>query len=112
MCSPFYVYKLTFVSLFHNPLNYNLSCDGMWRSFILKIPELFLDDLFFPVFIHLSLIYLQNEYMKEDFCITIETWHKPDLGTQENVNVSLHVLQRLLFVVLNSWCLPLFRSIN
>uniref|UniRef100_A0A2K6UA92 Phosphatidylinositol transfer protein alpha isoform n=1 Tax=Saimiri boliviensis boliviensis TaxID=39432 RepID=A0A2K6UA92_SAIBB len=25
-----------------------------------------------------------NEYMKEDFLIKIETWHKPDLGTQEN----------------------------
>ncbi|CAO2644215.1 Phosphatidylinositol transfer protein alpha isoform [Lemmus lemmus] len=28
----------------------------------------------------------QNEYMKEDFLIKIETWHKPDLGTQENVH--------------------------
>ncbi|OBS83608.1 hypothetical protein A6R68_22409, partial [Neotoma lepida] len=27
-----------------------------------------------------------NEYMKEDFLIKIETWHKPDLGTQENVH--------------------------
>lgn len=24
--------------------------------------------------------------MKEDFLIKIETWHKPDLGTQENVS--------------------------
>ena len=29
---------------------------------------------------------LQNEYMKEDFLIKIETWHKPDLGTLENVS--------------------------
>ncbi|KAG8520117.1 Phosphatidylinositol transfer protein alpha isoform, partial [Galemys pyrenaicus] len=28
----------------------------------------------------------QNEYMKEDFLIKIETWHKPDLGSQENVH--------------------------
>ncbi|XP_058139081.1 phosphatidylinositol transfer protein alpha isoform isoform X1 [Dasypus novemcinctus] len=34
--------------------------------------------MFFPPF--------QNEYMKEDFLIKIETWHKPDLGTQENVH--------------------------
>ncbi|OXB52492.1 UNVERIFIED_CONTAM: hypothetical protein H355_000669, partial [Colinus virginianus] len=27
----------------------------------------------------------QNEYMKDDFLIKIETWHKSDLGTQENV---------------------------
>ncbi|KAB0364506.1 hypothetical protein FD754_008662, partial [Muntiacus muntjak] len=25
-----------------------------------------------------------NEYMKDDFFIKIETWHKPDLGTLEN----------------------------
>ncbi|KAJ7994255.1 hypothetical protein DPEC_G00263990 [Dallia pectoralis] len=30
--------------------------------------------------------FLQNEYMKEDFFIKIETWHKPDLGTGENVH--------------------------
>ncbi|XP_040605092.1 phosphatidylinositol transfer protein alpha isoform isoform X2 [Mesocricetus auratus] len=29
---------------------------------------------------------ITNEYMKEDFLIKIETWHKPDLGTQENVH--------------------------
>lgn len=34
------------------------------------------------------LCFLQNEYMKDDFFIKIETWHKPDLGTLENV--SLH----------------------
>lgn len=28
----------------------------------------------------------QNEYMKDDFFIKIETWHKPDLGTMENVS--------------------------
>lgn len=28
----------------------------------------------------------QNEYMKDDFLIKIETWHKPDLGKQENVS--------------------------
>ncbi|KAF4012190.1 hypothetical protein G4228_003764 [Cervus hanglu yarkandensis] len=27
-----------------------------------------------------------NEYMKEDFLIKIETWHKPDLGALENVH--------------------------
>ncbi|XP_061673672.1 phosphatidylinositol transfer protein beta isoform-like [Syngnathoides biaculeatus] len=27
-----------------------------------------------------------NEYMKDNFLIRIETWHKPDLGTQENVH--------------------------
>ncbi|XP_053871108.1 phosphatidylinositol transfer protein beta isoform-like [Malaclemys terrapin pileata] len=27
-----------------------------------------------------------NEYMKDDFIIKIETWHKPDLGTQDNVH--------------------------
>uniref|UniRef100_A0A672Z8S9 Phosphatidylinositol transfer protein alpha isoform n=1 Tax=Sphaeramia orbicularis TaxID=375764 RepID=A0A672Z8S9_9TELE len=29
---------------------------------------------------------LQNEYMKDDFMIKIETWHKPDMGDQENVH--------------------------
>ncbi|XP_075885702.1 phosphatidylinositol transfer protein beta isoform isoform X1 [Nelusetta ayraudi] len=28
----------------------------------------------------------QNEYMKDDFMIKIETWHKPDMGTVENVH--------------------------
>lgn len=32
------------------------------------------------------LCFLQNEYMKDDFFIKIETWHKPDLGTLENVS--------------------------
>ncbi|XP_077303555.1 phosphatidylinositol transfer protein beta isoform-like [Lithobates pipiens] len=27
-----------------------------------------------------------NEYMKDDFFIKIETWHKPDFGTLENVH--------------------------
>uniref|UniRef100_A0AAR2KGK4 Phosphatidylinositol transfer protein alpha isoform n=1 Tax=Pygocentrus nattereri TaxID=42514 RepID=A0AAR2KGK4_PYGNA len=27
-----------------------------------------------------------NEYMKDNFMIMIETWHKPDLGEQENVH--------------------------
>ncbi|KAK0154349.1 Phosphatidylinositol transfer protein beta isoform [Merluccius polli] len=27
-----------------------------------------------------------NEYMKDDFMIKIETWHKPDMGTLENVH--------------------------
>ncbi|KAG5198837.1 hypothetical protein JEQ12_007433 [Ovis aries] len=34
----------------------------------------------------LLLCFLQNEYMKDDFFIKIETWHKPDLGTLENVH--------------------------
>ncbi|XP_041097054.1 phosphatidylinositol transfer protein alpha isoform isoform X1 [Polyodon spathula] len=29
---------------------------------------------------------ITNEYMKDDFLIKIETWHKPDLGKQENVH--------------------------
>uniref|UniRef100_A0A3B3QNR0 Phosphatidylinositol transfer protein beta isoform n=1 Tax=Paramormyrops kingsleyae TaxID=1676925 RepID=A0A3B3QNR0_9TELE len=28
-----------------------------------------------------------NEYMKDDFFIKIETWHKPDLGTIDNVHM-------------------------
>ncbi|XP_058473367.1 phosphatidylinositol transfer protein beta isoform isoform X1 [Solea solea] len=27
-----------------------------------------------------------NEYMKDDFMIKIETWHKPDMGTTDNVH--------------------------
>lgn len=29
---------------------------------------------------------LTNEYMKDNFLIMIETWHKPDLGEQDNVH--------------------------
>uniref|UniRef100_A0AAY4A5U7 Phosphatidylinositol transfer protein alpha isoform n=1 Tax=Denticeps clupeoides TaxID=299321 RepID=A0AAY4A5U7_9TELE len=29
---------------------------------------------------------LSNEYMKENFLIKIETWHKPDMGQQDNVH--------------------------
>ncbi|KAG5269517.1 hypothetical protein AALO_G00202910 [Alosa alosa] len=29
---------------------------------------------------------LTSEYMKDNFLIQIETWHKPDLGEQENVH--------------------------
>ncbi|KAG8450755.1 hypothetical protein GDO86_003142 [Hymenochirus boettgeri] len=29
---------------------------------------------------------ITNEYMKDDFLIKIETWHKPDLGTLDNVH--------------------------
>lgn len=29
---------------------------------------------------------LTNEYMKDKFMIKIETWHKPDMGDQENVH--------------------------
>ncbi|XP_070826757.1 phosphatidylinositol transfer protein alpha isoform-like [Chaetodon trifascialis] len=29
---------------------------------------------------------LTNEYMKDKFMIKIETWHKPDMGTQDNVH--------------------------
>ncbi|ROL54410.1 Phosphatidylinositol transfer protein alpha isoform [Anabarilius grahami] len=28
----------------------------------------------------------KNEYMKENFLIKIETWHKPDMGQQDNVH--------------------------
>ncbi|KAL4647558.1 phosphatidylinositol transfer protein alpha isoform-like [Arapaima gigas] len=34
----------------------------------------------------MSLVFLQNEYMKDNFMVKIETWHKPDLGTQDNVH--------------------------
>ncbi|XP_058038005.1 phosphatidylinositol transfer protein beta isoform-like [Ahaetulla prasina] len=29
---------------------------------------------------------ITNEYMKDDFFVKIETWHKPDLGEQDNVH--------------------------
>ncbi|XP_051891455.1 phosphatidylinositol transfer protein alpha isoform-like [Pristis pectinata] len=29
---------------------------------------------------------ITNEYMKDDFLLKIETWHKPDLGNAENVH--------------------------
>ncbi|KAM3875384.1 phosphatidylinositol transfer protein alpha isoform-like [Diretmus argenteus] len=29
---------------------------------------------------------ITNEYMKKDFQLVIETWHKPDMGDQENVH--------------------------
>ncbi|MBZ3890764.1 Phosphatidylinositol transfer protein alpha isoform [Sciurus carolinensis] len=41
---------------------------------------------FFLFFCFFVFFLFQNEYMKEDFLIKIETWHKPDLGTQENVH--------------------------
>uniref|UniRef100_A0A3B3BX13 Phosphatidylinositol transfer protein beta isoform n=1 Tax=Oryzias melastigma TaxID=30732 RepID=A0A3B3BX13_ORYME len=31
-------------------------------------------------------LFFQNEYMKDNFFIKIETWHKPDMGTQDNVH--------------------------
>lgn len=31
---------------------------------------------------------LQNEYMKDNFLIKIETWHKPDMGHLENVIIN------------------------
>lgn len=31
---------------------------------------------------------VQNEYMKDNFLIKIETWHKPDLGHLENVTAT------------------------
>lgn len=33
-----------------------------------------------------SLSFSQNTYMKDKFMIKIETWHKPDMGDQENVS--------------------------
>uniref|UniRef100_A0A8C4S4I3 Phosphatidylinositol transfer protein alpha isoform n=1 Tax=Erpetoichthys calabaricus TaxID=27687 RepID=A0A8C4S4I3_ERPCA len=30
--------------------------------------------------------FLSNEYMKDNFLIKIETWHKPDIGNQDNVH--------------------------
>lgn len=46
----------------------------------------------------LLLCFLQNEYMKDDFFIKIETWHKPDLGTLENVSFTsgLFIEMRIL----------------
>lgn len=40
---------------------------------------------------HVSLSCLQNEYMKDKFMVKIETWHKPDMGDQDNVS---HVIQQ------------------
>uniref|UniRef100_A0A672RII3 Phosphatidylinositol transfer protein beta isoform n=1 Tax=Sinocyclocheilus grahami TaxID=75366 RepID=A0A672RII3_SINGR len=31
-----------------------------------------------------AFVTVSNEYMKDDFFIKIETWHKPDTGTTEN----------------------------
>lgn len=45
--------------------------------FFFSICAIYLNVLFFQPF--------QNEYMDDSFFIKIETWHKPDLGTQENV---------------------------
>lgn len=42
--------------------------------------------MFELVIIHHRFLTLQNEYMKDDFMIKIETWHKPDMGTIENVS--------------------------
>lgn len=39
----------------------------------------------FPLYSGLFLFSLQNEYMKDNFLIKIETWHKPDMGHLENV---------------------------
>ncbi|CAG14632.1 unnamed protein product, partial [Tetraodon nigroviridis] len=39
----------------------------------------------FVIFTRSSLFSLQNEYMKDNFLIKIETWHKPDMGHLENV---------------------------
>uniref|UniRef100_A0AAY4EPV5 Phosphatidylinositol transfer protein alpha isoform n=1 Tax=Denticeps clupeoides TaxID=299321 RepID=A0AAY4EPV5_9TELE len=33
-----------------------------------------------------SCLCLCNEYMKDNFLVQIDTWHKPDLGNQENVH--------------------------
>lgn len=38
------------------------------------------------VYFILFIYFFQNEYMKDDFFIKIETWHKPDLGTTDNVS--------------------------
>lgn len=38
-----------------------------------------------PFYSGLFLLSLQNEYMKDNFLIKIETWHKPDTGHLENV---------------------------
>lgn len=43
--------------------------------------------------------------MKEDFLIKIETWHKPDLGTQENVSITLQE-PRLQALGRSLWALP------
>uniref|UniRef100_A0A8C1Z310 Phosphatidylinositol transfer protein beta isoform n=1 Tax=Cyprinus carpio TaxID=7962 RepID=A0A8C1Z310_CYPCA len=61
----------------------------------------FLAELFFQVSEYFKLLFVikphfmnlnitvsspQNEYMKDDFMIKIETWHKPDTGSLENVH--------------------------
>lgn len=44
-------------------------------------------------------ISLQNEYMKDNFLIKIETWHKPDTGHLENVIYqNVNDLNRSLYV--------------
>ena len=46
----------------------------------------------FTFLIHVISWYIssfQNEYMKDNFFIKIETWHKPDMGTQENVSTCM-----------------------
>lgn len=43
-------------------------------------------NIFFPSSLNvISPPSLQNEYMKDNFLIKIETWHKPDTGHLENV---------------------------
>lgn len=50
----------------------------------------------------LLLFSLQNEYMKDNFLIKIETWHKPDMGHLENVR-SMCVW---VFLLPDMWCVP------
>ncbi|KAM7018342.1 phosphatidylinositol transfer protein beta isoform-like isoform 1-T1 [Tautogolabrus adspersus] len=45
------------------------------------------NGVFFPILLMPNVDpVVENEFMKDDFFIKIETWHKPDLGTQENVH--------------------------
>ncbi|KAJ7313881.1 hypothetical protein JRQ81_005654 [Phrynocephalus forsythii] len=47
---------------------------------------------------------ITNEYMKEDFFVKIETWHKPDFGDQDNQERRLFTnFHRQLFCWLDKW---------
>lgn len=50
----------------------------------------------------MSHLFSQNEYMKDNFMIKIETWHKPDMGEQDNVSInSINHLQYMFTIASN-----------
>lgn len=55
-------------------------------SIVFGLLKYYSADLLLPSSLGIfSLFFLQNEYMKDNFLIKIETWHKPDTGHLENV---------------------------